>query len=74
MVVERTGSEDTMSPFRLQVMDRGWSPRDTTQSSCANSPWFTTALPKENGTMSGFSVIKIFPASVLQFTIDSKLS
>ena len=65
MVVERTGSEDTVSPFRLQVMDRGMSPLDTTHISWANSPWLTTSFPKEKGTISGFSVSKIFPLPLL---------
>ena len=33
MVVVRVGSEDTMSPFRLQVMERGISPLLITQVS-----------------------------------------
>ena len=33
MVVVRVGSEDTMSPFRLQVIDMGMSPLLMTQVS-----------------------------------------
>ena len=55
IVVVRVGSELITSPFRLQVMDRGLSPLDTTQVSWAKSPWLTTSLPKENGTISGLT-------------------
>ena len=72
MVVVRVGSELIMSPLRLQVMDRGLSPLDTTQVSWAKSPWLTISFPNENGTMTGFSRIKnIFSASA-SFTIDFK--
>ncbi len=54
-MVVRVGSELIMSPFRLQVMDRGLSPLDTTQVSWAKSPWLTTSLPNENGTISGLT-------------------
>ena len=49
-----------MSPFRLQVIDRGLSPLDTTQVSWAKSPWLTTSFPKEKGTMTGISTINYF--------------
>ena len=38
MVVVRVGSELIMSPFRLQVMDKGLSPLDTTHMIWAMSP------------------------------------
>ena len=60
IVVVKVGSELMMSPLRLQVMDRGLSPLDTTQVSWAKSPWLTISFPKENGTMTGFSKIKYF--------------
>ena len=70
MVVVRVGSDDTMSPFRLQVIVRGLSPLVTTQVSCTNSPWLTPSLPTEKGTMTGFSANKIFPVPGKMHTID----
>ena len=70
MVVVRVGSDDTMSPFRLQVIVRGLSPLVTTQVSCTNSPWLTPSLPTEKGTMTGFSANKILPVPGKMHTID----
>ena len=70
MVVVRVGSDDTISPFRLQVIVRGLSPLVTTQVSCTNSPWLTPSLPTEKGTMTGFSANKIFPVPGKMHTID----
>ena len=66
MVVVRVGSELIMSPFRLQVIERGWSPLVITHVNCAKSPWFKISLPNENGRMSGFSVNKIFQCFPVQ--------
>ena len=59
MVVVNTGSELIMSPFRLQVIDRGLSPLVTAHMSCAESPWFTGYSPNENGIIVGGSTIMI---------------
>ena len=55
IVVVRVGSEDTMSPFRLQVMERGLSPLVTAHISWAESPWFTGNSPNEKGVIVGGS-------------------
>ena len=61
IVVVIVGSEDMISPFRLQVMDRGASPLDTRHVSWADFPSLTTLKPKENGTSSGGSAkVKYF--------------
>ena len=73
MVVVRVGSDDTMSPFKLQVIDKGLSPLVITHVSCAKSPWLTTSFPNENGMISGSSVNKIFQCIPL-FTIDFEFS
>ena len=36
-------------------MEKGLSPLDTTHCSWAKSPWLTTSLPKEKGTISGLT-------------------
>ena len=64
IVVVKVGSELIMSPLRLQVIDRGLSPLDTTQVSWAKSPWLTTSLPKENGTISGLTAKQFYFESV----------
>ena len=73
MVVVRVGPEETMSPFRLQVMERGKSPWLMTQVNWANLPWSIVSKPNENGTISGFSVNKTFQClpSILPFTNNS---
>ena len=65
MVVVITGSDDMVSPFKLQVKDSGLSPLATTQVSWVNSPWLTTSFPKENGMISGGSAIKYFQCQSL---------
>ena len=60
MVVVMTGSDDIMSPFRLQVMDIGMSPLVTEHVSWTNLPWLTESNPKENGTITGGSAMKYF--------------
>ena len=60
MVVVMTGSDEMMSPFKLQVMDIGMSPVTTTQDSWAYCPWLTASSPKEKGTILGSSAIKYF--------------
>ena len=59
MVVVRVGSEETVSPFRLQVMDMGMSPLLMTQVSWAYFPWSMLSDPKVKGTISGGSVNRI---------------
>ena len=60
MVVVRVGSELIISPFRLQVMDSGLSPLDTTHVNWAKSPWLTISSPNEKGTIFGFAVNRKF--------------
>ena len=55
VVVDKSGSDEIMSPFKLQVIDKGSSPLRITQISCAKSPWLTVSTPNENGTISGGS-------------------
>ena len=74
IVVVRVGSELIMSPLRLHVMDNGLSPLVMTQVSWTKSPWLTALLPKEKGTMTGFSVNKIYPVTIQKITIDFNLS
>ena len=60
MVVVIVGSDDIRSPFRLHVIVMGMSPLLMTHVSCANFPWSIVSYPNEKGTISGFSVNKIF--------------
>ena len=69
IVVVIVGPEDTMSPFRLQVMEMGRSPLLMTQVSWANFPWSIVSNPKEKGTISGFSVNRTSQC-LLTITID----
>ena len=73
IVVVIVSSDETISPLRLHVIVRGLSPLLTTQVSCANFPWSIRSNPKENGTISGFSVNKILsvPSSQIPFTFSS---
>ena len=57
ILVVTDGSEETTSPFKNQVISNGSSPRLTRQVSCAMSPSLTVPLPKENGTISGGTII-----------------
>ena len=66
-VVVKVGSEFITSPLRLQVIDRGLSPLDTTQVSWAKSPWLTISLPNEKGTMTGLSKIKYSQCTCLNY-------
>ena len=72
IVVVIVGSEDIKSPFRLQVIVRGMSPLLMRQVSCATFPWSILSNPKENGTISGFSVNKIHSVQFCHYTIDFK--
>ena len=72
IVVVIVSSDETISPFRLQVIESGLSPLLTTQVSCANFPWSIVSRPKEKGTISGFSVNKILSVPFCYNTIDSK--
>ena len=65
-------SSETISPFRLQVIDRGLSPWLITHVSWANLPWSIVSDPKENGTIAGFSVNKILSVPFCYNTIDFK--
>ena len=69
MVVVRAGSDETTSPFRLQVIETGLSPFLMLHIIMAVSPWLTAASPKENGTISGGSANKTFPVHVGVFTL-----
>ena len=74
MVVESVGSELIISPFRLQVMERGLSPLEMAHISCAESPWFTGSSPKEKATICGTSVnrnIQCLPAVEIPLTVSS---
>ena len=53
IVVDKSGSDAIMSPFKLQVIVKGSSPVRIIQTSWANSPALTVSAPKENGTISG---------------------
>ena len=72
MVVVMVGSEDIRSPFRLHVIVSGMSPLLMTQVSCASFPWSIVSYPKEKGTISGFSVNKIYQC--LSFNLPFTLS
>ena len=72
IVVVKVGSEFIMSPFKLHVIDKGLSPLEITHVSCAKSPWFTTSLPNENGTITGISVNKTFLVHSPIITINFK--
>ena len=73
IVVVIVSSDETISPLRLQVIERGLSPLLTTQVSWANFPWSIVSRPKEKGTISGFSVNKILLVPSSQITINSKI-
>ena len=68
MVVVRVGSELIMSPFRLQVNERGLSPLLTLHVSCTKSPWLTGLSPNVKGTNSGNSKQQILQ-SLLPFIL-----
>lgn len=53
IVVDKSGEEEMISPFKLQVIDKGSSPFRIIQTSWANSPSLTVSAPKEKGTISG---------------------
>ena len=53
IVVDRSGSEDTTSPFKLHVIWIGSSPIETTHTSCAKEFSFTGLTPKVKGTITG---------------------
>ena len=55
IVVEREGSEESVSPLRYQDMVNGWSPCVTMQDTWAKAPSFIMFLPKDKGRRSGGS-------------------
>ena len=71
MVVVIVGSDDIRSPFRLHVIVMGMSPLLMTHVSCANFPWSIVSYPKEKGTISGFSVNKIFQCHFVNLPLTS---
>ena len=72
IVVVKVGSELMMSPFKLQVIDKGLSPVSTAHISCAVLPWLIDLSPKEKGTICGGSVNIIFSVHFCWITIDFK--
>ena len=58
IVVDMPGPEFSSWPLRLQVMETGMSPRDTTHVSCAKSPESVTGFPNVNGMIWGGSKIE----------------
>lgn len=55
IVVVMEGSDEIMSPFSVQEIRSGSSPRRTRHVTWAMSPSLTLTVPKENGTISGGS-------------------
>ena len=64
MLVDRSASFDTTSPFRFHDMDNGSSPDTTEHMSWANCPWLTMEEEKAKGAMTGGSemlkMLKVF--------------
>ena len=58
IVVVIAGSDDIVSPSKLQDIERGKSPRLTLQVTCTNSASFTESIPNEKGVMMGGSEVK----------------
>ena len=55
MVVVMAGSEEMVSPSKLQETERGRSPRLTLQVTWTNSPSLTESMPNEKGVITGGS-------------------
>ena len=58
MEVVKAGSEETTSPFRLQVIETGLSPLLILHIITEVSPSLTGASPNEKGTISGGSATR----------------
>ena len=59
IVVVMAGSDDMISPFKLQEMVNGMSPLLILHVTCTNSPSFTASSPKSKGAITGFSANQI---------------